>query len=157
MLPNITATGNIGQDPELRTTQSGQQVCDISIACNKNKRQPDGSWETVETIWIRASFWGPEAEQAAAILKRGHQVTITGNLKIREYDRQDGTRGYSVEVEYPTISLPRIRDNQQQQQQAAPQQANPWASPANQPAQPSAAQQQQTQWATPQEAQEPPF
>lgn len=137
MLPTITATGNLAADPDLRFTPSGKACANLRLGCNKNKRRDDGSWETISTVWLGITLWGLEAERAVETFRKGQEVTVTGQLSVREYDRNDGTKGTAVEVEFATISLPRIREDrggQQAQQQPATQQASAWATPTAQQA-----------------------
>lgn len=107
-LPNITATGRLGSDPELRFTPSGKAVADFSIACDENRKNGD-SWEKVSTTWLRVSVWDKDAEAVAAHLVKGDLVTVVGSLTVREYDKKDGGKGQSVEVKNANVTkaLPR--------------------------------------------------
>lgn len=110
-LPNITATGNLGSDPELRFVNE-KAVVDLSIGCNENKKDDAGNWQTISTVWVRVSLWEAEAESAAEHLKKGDAVTVTGQLLVREYEKKDGGgTGTSVEIKYPRVSknLPRMQ------------------------------------------------
>lgn len=123
-LPSVTATGNLGADPDLKFTPSGKAVASLSIGCNENKKNDAGQWETVSTTWLRISLWDDEAQSAVEHLRKGDQVTVTGQLVTREFDRNDGTKGLSVEVKYARVSknLPRGARGERQ----APQQDNAW-------------------------------
>lgn len=141
MLPTITATGNLAADPDLRFTASGKACANLRIGCNKNRKNDAGEWETTATVWLGVTLWGAEAERAVEHYKKGDEVTVTGHLITREYDRQDGTKGTAIEVDYPTVSLPRIREDRQQQQTTQPAGAPPtsaWGTPATPPEQPAA-------------------
>lgn len=155
-LPTIIATGNLGGDPELKFTPSNRAVCSFNIGCNKNKKNDAGEWETTATTWLRVSLWGAEAERAAGTLKKGDQVTITGQLLVLQYDRTDGTKGTSVEVEFATVSMPKIREDQNRPAQAA---GDAWASAPAVPAQqwaPPSSDPQQNPWGQP-TTDQPPF
>jgi len=128
-LPTITATGNLGRDPEMRTTRSGKVCADLSIGCNKNRKNERGEWETVSTTWLRVTLWGAEAERARDIFRKGHEVTVTGQLSVREYEKQDGSKGTAIEVDYPTVSLPKIREDRQAPA-AATSEASAWGQPS---------------------------
>ena len=136
-LPQLTATGNIGQDPELKFTANGQAVLEFSIGCNENKRNPTGEWETISTTWLRVTLWGQEAQRGADLYKKGDHITVTGSLHVREYTRQDGSKGSSPEVKYATVSLPRIREDRNQTTQPATPAgtASAWETPTQTPAQ----------------------
>lgn len=143
-LPSITATGNLAADPELKFTQSGKAVASLSVGCNENKKNDAGNWETVSTTWLRISLWDDEAQSAVEHLRKGDSVTVTGQLMTREFERNDGTKGLSVEVKYARISknLPRG------QRAAQPAQDNSWGGrPSQQAADP---------WGTPSDS-KPPF
>lgn len=107
-LPNITATGRLGSDPELRFTPSGKAVADFSIACDENRKNGD-SWDKVSTTWLRVSVWDKDAEAVAASLVKGDLITVIGSLTVREYDKKDGGKGQSVEVKNANVTkaLPR--------------------------------------------------
>lgn len=96
-----TLTGNLGQDPALRFTQSGKAVLDLSIAATPNQmNKQTQQWERVGTdIWIRTNIWGAEAEKLAEILHKGDKVSVEGTLVHRTYDRRDGSgQGISYEL-----------------------------------------------------------
>ena len=125
-LPSITATGRLGADPELKFTQSGKAVTNFRIACDKRKNE-NGEWKTLSTVWLSVSLWENDAEAAAEHLAKGDLVTVVGQLNVREYDRKDGTKGQSIEIDYGRVSkaLPRSGGgNAQRPAQAAA--SNPW-------------------------------
>lgn len=136
MLPTITIDGRLVADPELRFTNSGKAVCSFRVAASDSKKTDTG-WETLEQIFIGVSLWEAEGEAAADQLQKGDQVVITGRLFEREYDKNDGSKGRSLEVKFPTVakkvSAPKV------QRQTAP------SAPANDP------------WATTPTNDEPPF
>lgn len=103
MLPNIVIDGRLVADPELRFTQSGKAVCSFRIAASDSKKTDTG-WETLEQIFIGVSLWENEAEAAADQLQKGDQVVVSGRIYEREYDKNDGTKGRSLEVKFPTVA-----------------------------------------------------
>ncbi len=107
-LPTITATGRLGADPELRYLGSGKPVANFRIACDDRRKEGD-EWKTLSTTWLAVDQWGDEAEAAAEHLKKGDLVTVVGQLNVREYDTNDGTKRLSVEIKYGRVSkaLPR--------------------------------------------------
>ncbi len=124
MLPTVTIDGRLVADPELRFTQGGKAVCSLRVAASDSKKTDTG-WETTEQIFIGVSLWDNEAEAAANALQKGDQVVVTGRIFEREYDKNDGTKGKSLEVKYPTVakkvSAPKV------------QRSTPSAAPANDP------------------------
>jgi single-strand DNA-binding protein len=105
----IILVGNLGRDPEMRYTPSGQAVTNFSVAVNDNYTSSSG--EKVErTIWIRVSTWGKQAEICNQYLKKGRKVLVEGRLVTdpntggpRIWERQDGTKTASFEVSASTV------------------------------------------------------
>lgn len=75
----IILVGNLGKDPEMRYTPSGQAVTNLSVATNRQYTGSDG--QTVkETTWFRVSVWGKQAETCNQFLKKGRMVLVEGRL-----------------------------------------------------------------------------
>src|SRR5438874_730562 len=92
----VILVGRLGADPELRTTQTGQNVCTLSIATSETWVK-DGKKEE-ETEWHKVILWARLAELAGKYLKKGRQVYIEGRIKTRKWqDKNDQTR-YTTEV-----------------------------------------------------------
>lgn len=79
-----TFNGRLGADAELRTTQSGEKVLNLSVA------NDIGFGDRKETQWVKCSFWGRRAEALAPHLTRGKQVMISGEVRIETYERRNG-------------------------------------------------------------------
>ncbi len=78
MYHQLIIVGNVGRDPEMRYTPSGQAVTSFSVAANKQYTNAQG--ETVkETIWFRVSAWGNLAEVCNQYVKKGMKVLISVN------------------------------------------------------------------------------
>lgn len=76
----ITIAGRIGRDAELRSTQSGDQVCNFSVAVEtRNGREK-------VTNWWRVSLWGRRGEALNQYLTKGAAVTVVGEFGLSEYD-----------------------------------------------------------------------
>lgn len=105
----VILVGNLGRDPEMRYTPSGQAVTNFSVAVNDNYTSSAG--EKVErTIWVRVSTWGKQAESCNQYLKKGRKVLVEGRLVTdpetggpRVWERQDGTKSASFEVSASTV------------------------------------------------------
>jgi single-strand DNA-binding protein len=109
MYHTIIIVGNLGRDPEMRYTPSGQAVTNFSVATNRQYTASDGS-PVKETIWFRVSTWGKQAETCNQYLKKGSKVLIEGRLTPdtstggpRIWTRQDGTSASSYEVTANTV------------------------------------------------------
>jgi len=108
MYHTIILAGNLGRDPEMRYTPSGQAVTNFSVAVNDNYTNSQG--ERVErTIWFRVSTWGKQAETCNQYLKKGRKVLVEGRLVAdpatggpRIWQGQKGA-GASYEVSATTV------------------------------------------------------
>ena len=104
MYQNLIIVGNLGRDPEMRYTPSGQAVTNFNVATNRKYTASDGN-KVEETTWFRVSTWGKTAEACNQYLKKGSKVLVEGRLKPdpdtgspRTFTRQDGTTGASFEL-----------------------------------------------------------
>ena len=79
MNSNISITGNLGKDPEIKYSKDGKGVCSISIAITPRFRSGD-TWVDSQPIWYKSTFFGAKAEQVVETYKRGERVKITGQL-----------------------------------------------------------------------------
>ena len=109
MYHTIIIVGNLGRDPEMRYTQSGQAVTNISVATSRNYTSSDGT-RVDETVWFRVSVWGRQAETTNQYLRKGMKVLVEGRLVPdkstggpRIWNRQDGTPAASFEINASTV------------------------------------------------------
>lgn len=101
--------GNLGRDPEMRYTPSGQAVTSFSVAVPE--QYTDGSGEKKKrTTWFRVSAWGKQAETCNQYLKKGSKVLVEGRLtadpvtgKPKTYTKQDGTTGANFDLTATTV------------------------------------------------------
>jgi single-strand DNA-binding protein len=105
----IIITGNLGRDPEMRYTPSGQAVTSFSIAVNESYTSANGE-KVKKTIWFRVTAWGKQAEICNQYLKKGQQVLVDGRMSAdpntggpKIWTKQDGTAGSSFEVTASTV------------------------------------------------------
>lgn len=105
----IIFVGNLGRDPEMRYTPSGQAVTDFPVAVNDNYTSSSGE-RVKRTIWIRVSAWGKQAETCNQYLKKGRKVLVEGRLVSdpnsggpRIWERNDGSKTASFEVSAQTV------------------------------------------------------
>src|SRR5215212_765553 len=94
--------GNLGRDPEMRYTPSGQAVTQFTVAVNRNFKDGEGNWQE-ETEWFRIVAWGPTGERAAEHLRKGNKVYVEGRLQTRQWEGQDGQKRYTTELVANTI------------------------------------------------------
>lgn len=108
MYHKIILVGNLGRDPEMRYTPSGQQVTTFSMATSEKWTGQDGQLHD-RTIWWKVTVWGKQGENANTYLKKGSKVLVEGRMQAddkgnpRIWTRQDGTAGASFEVTALTI------------------------------------------------------
>ena len=101
--------GNLGRDPEMRYTPSGQAVTQFSVATNRNYRDPQGEWQS-ETEWFRVVVWGDQGERVAEYLRKGHKVYVEGRLQTRQWEDQSGNKRYTTELIANRVSSLERRD-----------------------------------------------
>jgi single-strand DNA-binding protein len=94
----VILVGNLGREPELRATPSGQSVCNFSLATTERFTGRDGQARE-QTEWHNIVVWGKPAEACGRYLKKGSQAYIEGRITNREYEARDGTgKRYRTEV-----------------------------------------------------------
>jgi single-strand DNA-binding protein len=109
MYHTIIIAGNVGRDPEMRYTPSGQPVTNFSVATNRQYTNNNGEL-VKETIWFRITTWGKTAETCNQYVKKGSKVLVEGRLNAdattggpRLWTGQDGTARASFEVTANTV------------------------------------------------------
>jgi single-strand DNA-binding protein len=90
----VILTGRLGQDPEVRYTQSGKAVASFNLAVNR----PVAKGAHPETDWVPIVAWEKLAETCGNNLKKGQKVMIEGRLQIRSYETNDGQKRRVAEV-----------------------------------------------------------
>lgn len=97
---SVTLVGNLTDDPELRFTPQGAAVANFRIAVSKRIRDPQtNEWKDGDTSFFRINVWRQLAENVAESLTRGTRVIVTGTLKMRSWETQEGEKRTVVEVE----------------------------------------------------------
>jgi len=96
-LNRVTIIGNLGGDPDMKLTPSQKQVATFSVAVNEKYKNAKG--EPVETTeWVRVVTWEGLAEISGAYLKKGSPVYVEGKMRTRQWDKEDGSKGYITEI-----------------------------------------------------------
>ncbi|HEX9695851.1 MAG TPA: single-stranded DNA-binding protein [Actinomycetota bacterium] len=99
----VTMVGNLTDDPELRYTPQGAAVANFRIAVNHRFKDAAGNWQDGETSYFRINCWRQLAENIAESLTRGSRVIVTGRLKMRQWESQEGEKRSVVEIEADEI------------------------------------------------------
>ena len=109
MFHTIIVVGNVGKDPEMRYTPSGQAVTSFSVATSRQYAGGNGE-QVKETIWFRISTWGKTAEVCNQYVKKGTKVLVEGRLTPdkttggpRVWTKQDGAAASSFEITATTV------------------------------------------------------
>ncbi len=105
MLPTLTGVGRLTEAPELKFTSSGKAVCKVRLAFNSRRKNPQTQeWEDGDVYYVDGSLWDQEAENVAGSLDKGHEVLVTGRLKTRKYETQQGEKRSVTELAIDSIA-----------------------------------------------------
>lgn len=103
--------GRLGQDPEVRYTQSNTAVANFSLATNERYKDRNGEFQE-RTEWHRIVAWGRTAEICQQYLKKGSLIYIEGPIQTREWEDKDGQKKYTTEVKALTMQMLDSRGDQ---------------------------------------------
>lgn len=100
-----TIIGNLTADPELRYTQSGVAVANVTVASTERVWDKNtGGWKDADdTLFLRGSVWRTQAENVAESLSKGDRVIAYGKLRQRSFDDKDGNRRSVIELDIEEI------------------------------------------------------
>ena len=96
-LNKVMLIGNLGKDPEVRYTASGQAVAGFSLATSEKFKGKSGEWEE-RTEWHNITLWGKLAEIAGEYLTKGKTVYIEGRLQTRKWQDKSGNDRYTTDI-----------------------------------------------------------
>ena len=94
----VILIGNLGQDPESRTTPGGAAVTNIRIATSESWRDKQTGEMKEQTEWHTVVLWNRLGEVAAQYLRKGSQVYIEGRLRTRKWQDKSGNDRYTTEI-----------------------------------------------------------
>ncbi|HYG65768.1 MAG TPA: single-stranded DNA-binding protein [Thermoanaerobaculia bacterium] len=98
MINKVILVGNLGRDPEVRSTPSGQPVATFTLATSRRWKDKNGQRQE-QTEWHTVVCWGRQAEVAGQYLTKGKQVYVEGRLQTRSWDdKNSGEKRYKTEV-----------------------------------------------------------
>lgn len=124
----VTLLGNLGADPEIRTTPTGAMVCTLNLATSDSYKDKDGNWQE-STDWHRVILWDKLAEIANQYLRKGRKVYIEGRIKYRSYEK-DGITRYMTEIVAQNLVL---IDSQKDQERSNNYEQSDYRSKSNSP------------------------
>ena len=94
--------GRLTKDPELRTTPTGRNVCQFSVAVSRNFTNANGEREA---DFINCVVWDKQAENLVKYQKKGNQIAVEGRIQTRNYEDKDGKKVYVTEILASNISF----------------------------------------------------
>jgi single-strand DNA-binding protein len=105
MVNKVILIGNLGRDPEVRSTPSGQAVASFTLATSRKWRDKSGQRQE-QTEWHNIVVWGKQAEIAGQYLTKGKQIYVEGRLQTRSWDdRNTGEKKYRTEIVCDTFQM----------------------------------------------------
>ena len=97
MLNKVSLIGNLGADPDVRNTQNGDKVANVSLATTERWKDQAGMQQE-RTEWHRVVFFGGVAGVVESYLKKGSKIYVEGKLQTRKWQDQQGQDRYTTEV-----------------------------------------------------------
>jgi single-strand DNA-binding protein len=94
----VILVGNLGSDPELRSTGSGVSICSFSLATSESWTDKQSGEKQERTEWHRLKIFGRLGEIAAEYLKKGRQVYIEGSIRTDKFTGKDGVEKYFTDI-----------------------------------------------------------
>ncbi|MFD1602018.1 single-stranded DNA-binding protein [Flavobacterium artemisiae] len=104
MKNRVQLIGNVGNDPEIKTLESGKKLAHLTIATNEIYRNDKGD-KVEQTEWHRVTAWGKTAEIIEKFVVKGKEIAVEGKLTHRSYDDKNGDKKYITEVVVNEILL----------------------------------------------------
>jgi single-strand DNA-binding protein len=98
MLNKVTLIGNLGQDPDVRTSPNGTKIVRISLATTRRWTDRQTQERKDHTEWHRVVFFNRTAEVVEQYLRKGSQVYIEGRIQTQKYQGKDGQDRYSTDI-----------------------------------------------------------
>lgn len=111
-LNKVILIGNLGADPEVRFTTSGDAIANVRIATTDTWRDKASGEQKESTEWHRVVFYRRMAEIARDYLKKGSQVYIEGRIKTRKWQDKEGKDQYTTEIEATEMKMLGRREGQ---------------------------------------------
>ena len=90
--------GTLGKDPEVKYTQSGAAIANLSVATSESWKDKQTGEKKEQTEWHRIVYFNKLAEIAGEYLRKGSKVFIEGSIKTRKWQDQQGNDRYSTEI-----------------------------------------------------------
>ena len=100
-MQKLIIIGNLTNDPDLRSTTSGKNVCSFTVAVNRPRR----NGEDQGADFFKVSAWNERGEVCAKYLTKGKKVAVTGTVSVRAYSAKNGDPAASMEVKAEEVEF----------------------------------------------------
>lgn len=97
MRNKVQLIGHVGQEPEIKTIESGKKVAKFTLATNENYTNSKGE-KVEQTEWHRLTAWGKTADVIEKYVTKGKEIAIEGKLTHRSYDDKNGEKKYVTDI-----------------------------------------------------------
>ncbi|ECB1886213.1 single-stranded DNA-binding protein [Salmonella enterica subsp. enterica serovar Mississippi] len=121
----VIIMGNVGQDPDVRVMNSGDQVASLTIATSEVWNDKQTGEKKEQTEWHRITFWRKAAEIIAQYVKKGDKLYVEGKLQTRKYTDSNGVEKYATDIIAEDFRLMGSANGQQQGGQQQQRQQGP--------------------------------
>jgi single-strand DNA-binding protein len=101
----VMLKGHCGQEPTIRTTDSGRKVMQFSMATTSRYKAADGTWKEESPVWHNIVAWGHLTENP---VQKGNLVHVTGKISNRQYEDKDGVKRYITEVVATDVDIIKV-------------------------------------------------
>ena len=101
----VIISGNLGKNPDQRTTSTGQVVTNFSVATNRRWVNQETGEVKEETVWFRVTCWGRLAETTNQYLKQGSKVMVEGRINVSAYISHEGEARASLELTAQSVEF----------------------------------------------------
>ena len=115
MINKVILLGNVGQDPEVRTLETGVKVARLRLATTERMFNRQTNETTEHTEWHSITLWRGLADVADKFVRKGSQIYVEGRIRSREWER-DGQRHFGFEIVADDMRLLGRRAESTQQQ-----------------------------------------
>jgi single-strand DNA-binding protein len=106
----VTLLGNVGKDPEIRSSASGVMVANLTLATSSNQKDAQGNWQE-HTEWHNLVAFNRTAEIVRDYVKKGSKLYIEGKIQTRSWDdKETGAKRYRTEIIVNELILLTSRD-----------------------------------------------
>ena len=122
----VTIIGNLGNDPEVKYTNSGSAIANLTVATSESWNDKATGEKKEITEWHRVVLFGKPAEVAGEYLRKGSQVYIEGQLRTRKWTDQSGQEKYTTEI---VVGMNGVMQMIGGKQDSKPQQQGWWGQP----------------------------